>query len=145
MINITWEGIMQAQRTNLRQIAAIRPEGALGRAVQVGLTETHRYVLYITHVKTGALRASHRMLFAPFGGTARGTIYIDPDSGGFEWVAKANGNGKRRQYNQHKETPVVYGPKEHARGGEHAFYARTEAEAGARISNLMARVLQGDL
>jgi hypothetical protein len=145
MINATWTGVMQAQRLNAKQIAALRPDGAVGRAVQVGLSEAHRYVVYITHVKTGALRASHRMAYQPFGNVARGWIYIDPESGGFEWVNKTSGNGKRRVYNASKDTPAQYGPKEHARGGEHAFYARTEVEAGPRIANLMAQILQGSI
>lgn len=145
MINATWSGVMQAQRTNLRQIAALRPDNTVGRAVQVGLTEAHKYTVFITHVKSGALRASHRMLYQPFGSVARGIIYIDENTGGFEFVNKANGHGKRRVYNASKETPAQYGPKEHARGGTHAFYARTEAEASSRINNLMQQILRGSL
>lgn len=139
MIITSWSGMMEAQKTNLRQISALRPGNTLGQAVQVGLTEAHRYTVYITHVKSGALRASHRMLFQPVGNVARGMIYIDPSAGGFEFV-----NGERR-HNPNKERPAQYGPTEHARGGDHAFYARTETEAGARINNLIQQVLRGAL
>lgn len=113
MIHTSINGIQQAQRWNLRAIAAMKPSGALGRSVQYATIEGHRYVVSITHVDTGALRASHRIWL----GGLQGRIYIDPNA--------INPKGQR---------PYIYGPKEHARGGAHAFYYRTYNEFGHWIN-----------
>ncbi|MCH8093069.1 MAG: hypothetical protein IH953_00605 [Chloroflexi bacterium] len=63
----------------------------------------------MTHVDTGALRASHRMELSSKGKTARARIFIDPSA--------ANPRTGRRV--------AKYGFYEHARGGSHAFYGRT--------------------
>lgn len=116
---ITIEGIQHAQEANLRHIAAMQPNGALGRAVQFGTIEAHRYAVAITHVDTGALRASHRMAVSG----NHGRIYVDPTT-----VNPRTG-----------ERPAAYALEEHARGGSHAFYARTDAEAGYRIGEAAGR------
>ena len=113
-MNVTIQGIQEAQRANQQIIVALQPSGALGRAIQYATAQAHRYAVGITHVDTGALRASHRMEFTGL----RGVVYIDQGS--------INPNGAR---------PGVYGPIEHARGGSHAFYARTAHEAGPSIAN----------
>ena len=112
-MDVTIRGIQEAQRANLEVIKNLQPGGAFGRAIQYGTIEAHRYAVSITHVQTGALRASHRMEVSGL----EGRIFIDPTS--------ENPRGGR---------PEIYGPIEEARGGEHAFYARTEAEAGYRIA-----------
>lgn len=118
-------GIQEAQRDNARMIAALRPDGGLGRAVQYGVIEAHRYTVTITHVDTGALRASHRMEVTG----ARGRIYIDP----------ASVNPKTGQ------RPSRYGVYEHARGGVHAFYQRTQDEAWQRVGEAAWRGFRQEL
>jgi hypothetical protein len=54
----------------------------------------------------------------------RGSIYIDPSA--------TNPQGRR---------PFDYGPYEHARGGEHAFYDRTLSERGdSTMERMLAMV-----
>ncbi len=113
---VTIEGLQKAQQDNLKRIAALKPAGALGRAVQYATLSAHRYTVSITHVwryKGGGLRASHR---ADVRGL-QGTVTIDPNA--------VNPRGQR---------PAVYGPIEHARGGSHAFYARTQREYGLQAA-----------
>jgi hypothetical protein len=106
------KGLQEAQDANLRLIAAVKPNGALGRAVQYATIAAQRYMVSVTHVDTGALRASERM---SLNGEV-GRIYIDANA-----------------INPHGQRPSVYGVFEHGRGGEHAFMARTYYEAGERI------------
>ncbi len=118
-MDMTIKGIQEAQRWNLRAIAALRPSGALGRAIQWGTAAGHRYAVSITHVITGALRASHRMSVS----STQGRIFLDPSAR----------NPRSRQ------RTAVYGPVEERRGGEHAFYRRTVTEAGPRIAREMGQ------
>lgn len=116
-VTLSIKGIQQAQAANNRVIAELQPSGALGRAVQYGVTTAHRYAVGVTHVDTGALRASHRMEVTGL----RGRVYIDPSAR----------NPRSRQRTE------TYGPYEHERGGEHAFYQRTIDEQGASIEQAM--------
>ena len=121
--SLTITGIQEAQQANLRAIAALRPEGAFGRAVVYAATAAHRYAVAITHVwwyKGGGLRASHRIEVQGL----RARIYIDP--------ASVNPRGER---------PAVYGGEEHARGGSHAFYERVVVERGREIAEGAMREL----
>lgn len=127
MSDMTIEGIQEAQDDNLRAIAALKPEGALGRMVQSVATDLHRHAVSITHVDTGALRASHRIQIS--NGGLRGMIYIDA--------------GSRNP--RSKQKPSVYGAYEHARGGTHAFYDRTLAEAGNPAVDRAVNRFIGDL
>jgi hypothetical protein len=104
------KGIQQAQRRNQRMIANLRPEGKVGRMIQLALTDLHRYEVSITHVDTGTLRAAHRMRM--LGG--RGEIFISP--------LAVNPRNKGRA--------SVYGAVENERGGSHAFRDRTIDERG---------------
>lgn len=119
----TIRGIQKAQKANAEHIRALRPGGALGMAVQAGLILTHQSAIRKTHVDTGALRASHRMRYEFTAAGPRGVIYIDPNA----------------ENPRSGEKAAVYGPIEHARGGEHAFYARVRDEDGPRISRAVAR------
>lgn len=110
----TIQGLQDAQNWNLRALAAMKPDGALGQAVKTALAEAQRYAVAITHVDTGALRASHRVELIGL----RGTVYIDPN-------ARNPVSGART---------AIYGQAEHARGGSHAFYARVQSEYGYRIA-----------
>lgn len=107
------EGIQEVMARNNRRIANLQPEGAAGEAVRDMAIALHRHAVQITHVDTGALRASHRMEVNEL----EGMIFIDKNS--------RNPRSKQR--------PVIYGVFEHDRGGEHAFYDRTIAEIGEAV------------
>lgn len=126
-VDMTIEGIQELQAANERMIAALKPAGVLGEAVRYGTTEGHRYAVAITHVDTGALRGSHRMLIE--GSGDRGRVFIDPGT-------RNPRTGQR---------PADYGVEEHERGGSHAFYARTESEAGDRIGRQMLEIVRRGL
>ncbi len=112
-VQLTITGIQEAQAANNRLIARMQPGGALERAVLYGTTAAHRGAVAITHVDTGALRASHRMEVSG----KRGRVYIDPSATNPRSL----------------EATSDYGPIEHARGGSHAFYRRTVDELGPGI------------
>lgn len=113
-MRFTIQGLQEAQRANEYNIAQMKPNGAMGRMVQYATTLAHRVAVMYTHVDTGSLRASHRMDVRG----SRGEIYIDPTAV----------NPRSLAYTRD------YGPVEHARGGSHAFYERTEREAGLTIA-----------
>lgn len=123
-MNITIRGLQEAQRHNLKMVRSFEPNNALEDVVRDGTVQAHRYAVAITHVwrfMGGALRAAHRMAWAGF---AKWQIYIDP--------VAISPRGQK---------PSVYGPFEHARGGEHAFYERVENERGRDIGEAMGRRL----
>jgi hypothetical protein len=121
---LTIEGIQEAQARNLLRIAALQPSGAAGEAVRDAAIALHRYAVSITHVGKynvggsmvggGALRAAHRVEVDGL----EGQIYIDPGA----------------KNPRSKTKPREYGVYENARGGEHAFYDRTESEYGPTVS-----------
>ncbi len=119
MITLSIRGLQEAQNANLKLIAAVQPNGALGRAVQYMAVEAERYAVAYTHVDTGALRASHRVQQE---GPARFRIYIDPSG-------RNPRTGTRTS---------AYGPVEHARGGDHAFYERTWNQGPQMASRAIA-------
>ena len=123
--SISIKGLQEALSKNERQIAALKPSGVRGKALQYGLTALHRYAISITHVwryKGGGLRASHRMEVTDQG--EHGRIYIDPGA-----------------INPRGQKPAEYGIYEHARGGDHAFYDGTLSEAGPGIVDEMNRII----
>ncbi len=119
-------GIQAAQAAMLRAVNAARPEGGLQAALKEAVPVAHRYAVAITHVDTGALKASHKITLHP----TRAEIYLDP--------AARRSDGR---------APAVYGPFEHARGGSHAFYRRVVDERANEIGDAaargMARYLRG--
>lgn len=118
------QGLQELQEKNLRTIAALQPSGRAGQAIKDATIAAHRYAVSITHVwwyKGGGLKASHRMEVKK----NTGRIYIDPNA--------VNPRGQK---------PSIYGPVEHARGGSHAFYERTEKEAGPQITRNAVRTIQ---
>lgn len=121
-VRMTITGIQEAQAENNRVIASLQPSGALGRAVQYGTAAAHRAAVGMTHVDTGALRASHRMEVTGL----RGRVYIDPSAR----------NPRSRQRTE------TYGPYEHERGGTHAFYQRTIDEQGQSIEQAMMGIVK---
>lgn len=112
-VRLTISGLQELQDDNARSIAALKPSGALGQAVKHVTAGAQRYTVAITHVDTGALRASHRMEVQGL----RGRIYLDA-------TARNPRSGQRTS---------VYGEHEHARGGSHAFYDRAAEEGGPRL------------
>jgi hypothetical protein len=125
MISWSIKGLQEAQRGNLKAIAAVKPEGGLGRAVRYMAVDAHRIAVANTHVETGTLRAGHRIAQeAP----ARFRIHIDPSARNPRSGARAS----------------VYGVGEHNRGGEHAFYERTFHQ-GSAIADRAARYLLSEL
>ena len=113
MIKANIGGLQQAQAANNRRIAELKPQGAAGQALRRAGQMIVRYVIAITHVDTGALRASHRLEINGL----RGRIYIDPSARNPRTGALTS----------------VYGAIEHARGGKHAFYTRTKNEYGPEV------------
>lgn len=118
------QGLQEAQHDNLRMIRALTPASGLGEAVRDASADLHRYSVMVTHVDTGALRASHRIKFTSFGSDAVAEISIDPSA--------SNPRGGR---------PLVYGVVEHDRGRDHAFYERTYNERGERALEIGANTL----
>jgi hypothetical protein len=124
-INLTIKGLQEAQDRNLRLIAAMQPEGALGRAVQYATVEGFRYLTSVVHVDTGAYKAANRMALQ----AGAGRIYVDPGA-----------------HNPRTRRPVVeYAPQEEARGGEHAAYARTLALMQSEILGRAVDYFRGQL
>lgn len=119
------ENMERVQRVMVRYIEALRPSGAMGRAVQKATLVLHRYALTVTPVDTGTLRASHTMKVAG----NRGEIFINP----------ANVNPKSRT------RAAVYGPKVHAEAPHRAFYARTVKEAGQSAGQAAQAEILGSL
>lgn len=118
---IGYQEVQQAMRKVLETVDA---DGGLGDAVRGATLLLHAYAERITHRWTGTLAASHSLQYSKGGvETSRGIrfkthvmgrIYIHPFN-------RSPLTG---------ELAAEYGPKEHRRGGTHAFYKRTHAEAG---------------
>lgn len=123
---VSIQGLQEAQSTNTKQVAAFKPTGAYGAAVRYLTVAAHRYAMYVTHYQTGGLRAAHRMTVT----NLRGDIFLDPTG-----TNQARGGAR----------PSIYGPIEHNRGGSHAFYYRTEHEAGPRIIQDAASMIEREL
>jgi hypothetical protein len=86
--------------------------GAFRDSLSGALRKGRNYAERITHVLTGNLARSH--LWEYDSHRLAGRIYIDPR------VVYARGSTL--------QWPRFYGPYEEARGGAHAFYARTAEE-----------------
>ena len=114
-------GLQEAQRGNLKMVAAMKPEGGFGEAIRAGTVAAHRYAVVETHVDTGALRASHRMKVSRL----EGKVSIDPSA------RNPRSNALVAQY----------GAVEEARGGEHAFYDRAVNRHGSNIAKQITAAL----
>jgi hypothetical protein len=115
------QGLREAQQANQRMIAALKPAGAFGQALKGATVRAQRHAISITHVDSGALRASHRMRLT----SLRGEVFLDP-------TARNPFTGQKTAF---------YGGIEHAKGGEHAFYERTVKEQGDRIAGEATQTL----
>jgi hypothetical protein len=103
-------GLQEAQARNVRRIAKLKPGGEFGQLLQRVTAYTHSQAVRVTHIDTGALRASHRMEITD----VRGRVFIDPSA----------------HNPRSKERVEDYAEIEENRGGGHAFYKRaTEASA----------------
>lgn len=122
-IRFSIAGIQEVQAANLRAIHSISPQGSLGQATRHGLAGAHRYLTAITHVDTGAYRASHRMQYHASG--PWGEIFVDPAA------TNPRTGRKVRSYAKYEEE----------RGGSHAAYERTVTEAGPEILRQMAAIV----
>ena len=118
-IQMTITGIQEVMARNNRRIATMKTGGEAEDAVRDAIIQLHHYAVQITHVDTGALRASHRMELNGL----EGTVYLDPGASNPRSRVKTS----------------VYGMVENARGGEHAFYDRTIAEIGGKVSDQAQR------
>ena len=119
-VRVDITGIEDARRAMEQAVRAMRPNDAFGKALKATTEHAYLYARQITHIDTGALRASHRMQF--FGKYAE--IYPDP--------AAVRSDNKR---------PAEYAIYEHNRGGAHAFYARTVLEDGKQAAQSGLRLL----
>ena len=111
--SVTVQGFKEAQDAMLQDIAALQPSGAMGEATKEALFMAQAYAASITHEDTGTLAASHLIQYDG----ASGYVYPSP----------YNINPK-----SHKP-PSYYAIYEENRGGDHAFYGRTESEQGQAI------------
>lgn len=118
----TLEGLQRAQASNLKTMQLLMPRGYYGQMTYEVATQVHRHTVALTHVDTGALRASHRL-------TVRGLeaeVYLDPGATNPRTGAKTS----------------VYGEVEHERGGDHAFYQRVIDEKSPEIIKNAIRGLE---
>lgn len=106
-------GIQEAQNANVKHMAALKPAGTFGRLIRDVTAFLHHFMVPITHRETGALAASERMEMQ----NLEGRLFLDP-------MATNPLSG---------EHTAVYGPFENARGGDHAFFDRTVAQAPAAV------------
>jgi hypothetical protein len=118
-------GIQEVQQAIVQTVNAVKPRGRMGKAIKEATSHLHRYTVGITHVDTGALRASHLMKVS----NTRGEIYINPN-------ATNPRSGART---------AEYGAYEHKRGGSHAFYQRAVKESGRAAANAAIATIRGGL
>lgn len=109
-------------------VKTMRPSGAVERATRLSIDMARRYAASITHRQSGILASAHTSSFEVGGGDFRGRIYLDPAVKG-----------------ERGTPPSIYGLAEHAKGGSHAFYERTAAEAWPSIKNMLDDVIVGSL
>ena len=122
MTGATIRGIQELQDANIKAIALFEPGDQLQAGIKDALIGLHRYLVAITHVDTGAYRASHRIELE----FASGRIFVDPSAV----------NPRSRQL------VIDYASEEEARGGSHAAYQRTVSERGNEALQGLTRYLQ---
>lgn len=103
-------GLEEAQRTLNAQLQRVDPRGGLRDTMTLATGMLHRYATGIVHVRTGRLKNS---------------IFWQVESAGNSIIGRVGTN-------------VAYAQAEHARGGAHAFFARTVAEEGPSVNSLFA-------
>lgn len=102
---------------NVRALAALEPrnDSAIAQAIYDTTVHAHRFMVSVTHVDTSSLKLGERAEFDA--SKLRGQVFIDPYT-----VNPRSGN-----------RPAEYGIYENARGGPHAFFDKTVAEAQTRL------------
>jgi len=103
-LDLEIKGLKETQDRLVQLLAQVTGHG-WEAIVSKATLRAHRYATMITHVDTGRLKNSLFPRVHSRGNTAYGVI----------------------------GTNVVYAPYEHARGGSHAFFARTVDEEGPAI------------
>jgi hypothetical protein len=125
-LDVRFEGVERASAGVQKALRSLHATGHLRRAVQAGARVARDYASSITHIWTGTLATSHHYRTwdrGPY--DVAGEVYLGPER-----------NPRTAQ------AASYYGPFEHARGGSHAFYARTEAEAGHLVQDAIWRELR---
>ena len=110
-------GLQEAQQANLRMIAAMTPGGRFGNTIRTITTKLQRYEVSVSHVDTGAMRASERIEIKGL----VGRIFLDESATNPRSGALTS----------------VYGAIENARGGAHAFGARTYETAPGIVNSAL--------
>lgn len=124
MAGLVIQGVSEVKAA-LAEAAKVASQGGdLQQAVGIASRRARAYAVEYSHVWTGALKASHTIVQS---GT-HAEIYPSP--------AVINPRTKR--------SPAEYGPFEHGRGSDHAFYARTMAKSDDIVAPALA-YLQGKL
>ena len=124
------QGLQEAQQRNLRRIAAMKPGGVRGQAVQYGATEFDKVLKVVTPVDTGSLRASRRITFEA--SVPRAQVFTSANA-----------------YNPRSRTPPIeYDVYLHAHGGRgraagtyQASFPHTMRYYGPRIVKNMAEII----
>ena len=124
------QGLQRAMERNLRRIAAMKPGGVRGQAVQYGASEFDRVLKVVTPVDTGSLRASRRITFEA--SVPRAQVFTSASS-----------------YNPRSRTPPIeydvylhaHGGKGRAAGTYQASFPHTMRYYGPRIVKNMAEII----
>lgn len=104
-VAIEVKGLKEVQEKMARLVAATGAGKGLDAIIARATLRAHRYASMVVHVDTGRLKNSLHPRVEGKGNNVYGVV----------------------------GTNVVYAPYEHARGGSHAFFARTIAEDGPGI------------
>lgn len=124
IITASVEGYEAARGAVERAIKVAKPEGRMGQAITFATTEAHRYAANVVHVDTGTLRSALTLRVSGSHGTVGVGPTINPKS--------------HRPANR-------YAPFEEGRGGSHAFFERTVAEAGPGVVSRAIEMLKEGL
>ena len=125
-LKLSIQGVQRAQYAALQVVRAVKPEGALGRAVKFLATGTHMRLVTLTHVDTGTLRASELIRMDNL---LHYTVYNNP----------AARNPRSRAY------AASYASIEEARGGSHAAWQQTYEYAAASLAPRALAMVIGEL
>lgn len=132
-VDATITGLQEAQEANLRKIAALKPSGSLGRAIQWGAGEAHRFLTANTAHWTGALRASRRIKMRARGLEA--VISAAPEA----INPRSDARPSRYDVSLHRRGQVPG-----RRSGILASMPYTVEKAGPRISKEMSAITKED-
>jgi len=124
----TWSGFYKAKAALTEMGGGEFIRGAFRDYAQNLLQGATSYAKSITHIWTGALADSHMWEYDSH--KMKGSVFINPRSVHSFWYSPTgsatSSSGVRS--GSVARWPFLYGPYEHARGDEHAFYKRTMDE-----------------